>query len=308
MILIFSLMISMASAQTSQRAYELAREKKWPEALSEATSATVSNPNDGKAWFMLGLVQERTEKLSESLESYNKYLALNPDPKVAEAVQTRLADIRPRANLQNQDRYGKSSNGFFFEKQLSYAPKFVAEVNGKLTTPFSFGFNFGLGSVGYRRATGSYTENIKAPASHQTSPTYNIIAGGGDIIHQELFANFNISLVDPYTTMGDLQLALPLTFGGFMNTLKSNLDGTMYGNVGYDLGIGLAIKGYSRSAFTWYAHGIYHLSIPFWGIRESGYDLGIKNAQNDDVKGSASNFEVAVGINILFGEDLKKHY
>ncbi|MDZ4660622.1 MAG: tetratricopeptide repeat protein [Pseudomonadota bacterium] len=305
---VFAQTTAPAIPDSSFKAYKLIKEKKWREANAVAKNATVAQPNDAEAWFVLGLTEERLENLEDAIKAYEKYLELIPAPAAAEIVVARIAELKPRASHQQQDKYGASSNGFFIEKQLSYKPNFITEINGEMNTPFSFGFSFGMVNVGYRRASGTFKENIKEPASHQASPAYTTITGGGAITHQDLFANIYFSLIDPYTSMGDMQLAMPFTAGLVSNTLEATGNGKRYGNVTYDFGLGLALRGFTRSPLSWYAQGIYHVGIPFWGIRESGYDKGIKNAQGDDIKGNIHNFEISAGITFLFGEDLLKHY
>lgn len=105
-----------------------------------------------------------------------------------------------------------------------------------------------------------------------------------------------------------MQLAIPLSVGGFNNSLQANSNEKKYGNVGMNIGLGLALRGYTRSPFSWYVQGLFNMDIPYWPIRESGFDKGIKNTRNEEVKGGASNFVMAVGVTLLFGEDIKKRY
>lgn len=295
-------------AKSSLEAYKLIKEKKWREANEAASKATKNQPNDAEAWFLLGLTEERLENLSDAIDAYEKYLKLNPAPSAVAAVEARIADLKPRARQQAQDKYGKFANGLFVEKSLMYKPSFVTEIGGKLNTPFSFGFRIGMVTFGYRRASGTYSDNIQAPTTTLTKPAYATIRDGGTITHQQIFANINFSLVDPYTSWGNMQLTLPLSIGGFNNSLKANYDGKKYGNGGLNLGLGLGLVGYTRSPFSWYVQSIYHYGIPYWPIRETGSHQGIKNSHGDAVKGNNINLEVAAGITFLFGEKLTKHY
>lgn len=311
LVLLLSLIQSRGWCETavvgsSYKAYSLVKEKKWSEAREEAARATKSQPHDAEAWFLLGLSEERLEHLSAALEAYKQYLKLNPPAAAAQNVQGKMDELRPRARHQLEDKFGRTSNGFFVEKSLAYNPNFVHEINGSLGKPFALGFNFGKVFLGYRLASGTFTETINAPQSNSTA--YTAITGGGKITHQEIFANLDFNLIEPYESWGNLQLTLPLALGGFMNTLKTTSPSKTYGNVGYDFGLGLGVRGFTRSFFSWYAQGIYHVGIPFWGIREGGQDKGIRNAHNEDVKGNITGFEFSVGVSFLFGEDLAKHY
>ena len=316
--LIISLSLNFAPAQTVMsseplssgsplKAYGLARETKWPEARNEAEGATKSNPNDAKAWFILGVAEERLENLSAAVIAFDKYLTLTAATPAAKAVRDELPAIKNRSKLKDEDTYGITSNGFFIEKSLGYAPAYVAEFHGKFSTPIGFGFNFGKVYLGYRQLSGTFTEDLKLPDA-SSPPVYSAVSGGGNFMSRQGFANINVSLVDPYTSWGDMQLAMPIYLGFGTNTLKMNSTGRFYGNWTYDMGLGLVLRGYTRSMITWYVQGIYHLGIPFWGFKEWGTDDVIRNAADESIKGSTSGFDTTVGISFLFGAETKKHY
>ncbi len=313
-VLAFSLLIPIYSfAQTqapgsSLRAYKLAKEKRWLEANIEAKSATEAQPKDAEAWFMLGLTEERLEHLSQSVSAYDQYLKLAPSQSVALAVESKMLELKDRAKRQGQDIYGTNSSGIFLEKSFTYSPSFVAEVNGNLTAPFAVGFHWGKGFIGYKRATGTFTDSVKIPNSSGKTLVYNTVSGGGSLSHQELFANIFFSLIDPYTSWGNVQLALPFFAAGYMNTISTNSDSKKYGNVGYDFGLGLALRGFTRSPFTWYVQGIYHIGIPFWAIQEGGSDNAIQNSKSQDIAGNVNGFEVGAGLSFMFGSETSKHY
>jgi len=290
---------------SSLHAYRLAREKRWKEANDEARKATQTQPKDAETWFMLGMTEERLENLSAAATAYEKYLALSPQQTAAEPVRAKLPDLKSRAKRKNEDVYGTQSSGFYFGALPSYNPAFVDQVNGSLGTGFDLGFNFSFIFLGYRRASGSFKEDIKTP-SLSTPITYTTVTGGGKIYHQELYMNAMVSLIDPYTKMGNVQLGLPIYFGGFMNTLE--VGGKKYGNMGFDMGTGLALRGFTRSTFTWYVQGLYHLGLPFWGIRQSSEREPIRNARDEDILGGSNTFELGAGIGFLFGSKVKKHY
>lgn len=309
--LITTLIFNLAAAQTVTpkappksgdpvKAYQLAREIKWTEARTEAENATKSDPQDAKAWFILGVSEERLENLDLAVKAYQKYVALADSTPASKAVQEKLPGLKTRAKTKAEKTYGRTSNGLFFEKSMSYSPSYVDEIGGENSTPFAIGINFGKVYWGYRQFTGNFTADLKVP-DDSVPAVYSTVSGGGDFTSRQLFANINFSLIDPYTKWGNMQLALPFYSAFGTNYLKFNSTGKEYGNWTYDLGIGLALRGYTRSSFTWYVQSIYHIGIPFWKFKEFGTDDPIRNSQDEDIKGSVSGLDTTIGIAYLFG-------
>ncbi len=295
-----------ASAQGSVTAYQLARERKWPEARSEAAAAAKANPADSKAWFMLGVAEERTENLDESAAAYQKYLALNPDPKVAAAVQAKMPELKQRARKKTEDKYNNQSWGFF----VGYSPvaksTMAEQLDSDVKTSMDIGFNFGGFLMGYRRATGTVPA-FKAPQKSLTTGTvpYTTLTGGKQSTG-ELYVAGLIPLIEPYGKWGAAQLGLPLFFGVYSQTIRA--DSRVFGNIAYDVATGLSVKWFTRSPFTVELSGVYHLAIPFWGVRESSDSKTIRNSNNEDIQGRNSGLEMRIGIGLLFGGETPGHY
>ncbi len=315
--MIVSLLFNFAFAQTSTpppaappgtsgKAYELAKQKKWPEARTEAVNATKSNPNDGKAWFMLGLVEERTENLSESAAAYKKYLAMNPDPKVAATISAKVPDLEKRARKKSEAKYNNDTWGLFLGYSPSVQSTMADQLDSDFKTTMDIGMNFGSFIMGYRRGYATIPK-FKAPPIGVTTGTlvYTTITDGKQSFG-ELYVAGLIPMIPPYDKWGGAQLGLPLFFGMYSQNIKAG--DRNFGNIAYDLATGLSVKWFTRSPFTVELAGLYHLAIPFWGVRESSGSKTIRSMKDEDIQGRNSGLELRIGIGLLFGSEPKGHY
>ncbi len=292
---------------SSLKAYGLARERKWAEARIEAVNATQSSPSDPKSWFMLAVVEERIENLSESEAAYRKYLSMNPTPQMAGTVETKLQEVSARANNKEKAIWGLKSNGFFLGFSPTAPTDGIAPLKSSLKSSFDAGFHFGNHSIGLRRGTGSIT-SFRAPVKGVSNTNTYTTVGPASLTYNEMYYSGNVVLIEPYDKWNGLSLALPLVIGGYGYVINAP-GGRNFDNLGYDLGAGLSLKWFSRSSFNIEVSSIYHLGIPLWEPRESSDSKAIRPlVGTDDITGQLSGLEFRVAIGFLFGAETTGHF
>lgn len=163
------------------------------------------------------------------------------------------------------------------------------------------GGNLGSHFIGARFGQGTFSDTVLIPTG-KSSPAFTSVASGGDITSLRFFYDYHIALIDPYTTWGDYSLTLPVGIGMLINEVKAK---GSQDNFGFDADIGIGLRHYSRSWFSWYANAIYHFDLISTGGLGDGGSGAITNTRGEEVSGGAGGLEVGVGLNILFETDYK---
>ncbi len=295
---------------TYGQAKDFAKSGEWAKARDAAEDVTKNDPKEAKNWYLLGVTEQRLEHAEAAATAFQRVLDLEPSGPLARAVSVTLPALKVKGDAELKYKYGPDSSGVFLGYSPSAGIAAARQIDSSATSSVEGGFRLGKFQVGFRYASGDVSK-IYAPqpgtAYTSTAPNYLLNASGGSHTFKELYVNALLPVLDPYGKAGGLQLNIPLFFGGFINSLEmksgvtANGSGKTFGNIGWDFATGLHAMYYTKSPFAVELSGMYHFGFPFWDIRQDGNSEGIQGPNHERVSGGTTGFEVALGLDILFG-------
>jgi hypothetical protein len=289
------------------RALEFAQTKRYNEAAAEAKLFLAKNPDDPEVLLIAAAANHGLENYDEAITAYEKYLAATPPPAAAKAdsVRATVATLKARSNRYKEYEYGNQSNGFM----IGYSPAVSSIVGDKigsdLSSNFDIGFSFGKWGLGFRYGSADTDKIQAAPkgSALDPNPVYTLQA---EIPEHRLYELYSFGIV-PFNDLykpGNLQHSFLWHFGGVQNSLE--VGNRKFGQIGFDLGAGFNARYFTRSPIAFDFSALYHLAIPFWGIREDADSPVIRNRDGDDVNGSSTGYEVRFGVILMFGADTQE--
>lgn len=291
-VLAFAL-IPVVSAQaddapaTYERAKALAKEKKWTEAETVAREATGKDPKNVKAWYLLGVIENRLEKEEETLDAYAKVYDLDRDGLLGQAVAPRVIAEDERI----KHKYGPESSGIFFSYSPVFKTKIASDLGSSLSKAFAGGFRISIFDLGFKSGSGS-VQSIQGNTH---------VSSVGPVSHSfyEFFFELPIPVVKPYTSLGGLGVSIPFFFGFEQNNVTTTV--RTYGTMAGDFASGLQLALFTKSAFLLSVDGLYHVSVPVWEWRADGVSKPIRNSSGNLISTSAAGPEVKIQLTLLFG-------
>lgn len=300
--------VSWSSDALKGVAYEQAltqtENKQWAQAHESSIKATQEDPKSWKAWYLRGVVAERLENFEDADKSYDEFFKLSPPEKAAQAIKPRSYRSKGKAELITVKRYNADNTKFFLGYSPSWKPKLAEELGSNLSTSWDLGFEFAGFFVGGKGGSGTVPGLLVAPRGEvktkTTTPTYSALRTEGKHTFYEFFFGYNFDLNNPYEKLGPIVLSIPLYLSGVMNTIE--IAGRKFGSIGYDGGLGLRARYYTKSWFAADVAGMYHSGFPFWGLREDGTSSPVKSLQGAESKSGMTGFEIRVGIAFLFAQ------
>ena len=286
-------------------AKQLAQSARWSAAQAAGRKLVRQQSSDPRAWYLLGVVEERMAKYGPATRAFAKVAKLQPNGPLGKASASKLAILAPKARRQLQYKYGPASWGLFVGVNPLTQNQLTSELGSSLSSTFDLGFSVNNVSFGYLLGTGSVSEIQAAPEGSASggvgapAQVYSVVHGPGIHTMQELFFTLPFVLVKPYERWGRLQLKIPLQIGGVENTLA--IGGKTFGSLGFDFDSGLQADYFTRSPFVISLEATYHLGMPFWGIRQDGNSPAIKGSGGELVTAGVSGFQIGLSVTFLFG-------
>jgi hypothetical protein len=312
-LIFFSQTLALAGDDPYDQAKDLAKTGQWAQARDLAEQGTQKEPTDAKRWYLLGVVEQRLEHEKAAADAFQKVLEIEPHGPLARAVSVTLPDQKAKGDNEQKYKWGPDSPGFFFSFSPAAGIAAASQMGSSLSTSIEGGFQFQKIQIGFRYGSGTVGK-IFAPAegsdngaTNQPATNYLPNSSGGSHTFKELYMNVLLPVLDPYTSLGGLQLNIPLFLGGFENSvslaqgLTANNSGSTFGNIGWDFATGLQATYYTKSFVAVDLAAMYHWGFPFWNIREDGNTAGIEGPSNQQVTGGTTGFEVSLGVTFLFG-------
>jgi hypothetical protein len=293
-----------APEYTYEQAKALAKESKWDLAEIAAKSVSGGDPKNVQNWFLLGIIENRLEHPIDAADAFSKVTELDPNGALAISLNTKLPELKMKSDEEKKYKYGPESSAFYLEYLPVRGSAIASELQTTLSSSFGLGFRFGKVEVGYRHAGGDVS-NIKAVQKATVTPVpsdWTTVSGTGSLTMQELYFNFLIPIVEPYTSLGGFQFNIPIYMSGVMNTV--NVGDKTYGSLGYDVATGLHLTYFTKTAIAFDLSAMYHLGIPFWSVRDNNANA-IEGSTGTAADGGTTGFEVGLGVTFLFGAPVR---
>jgi tetratricopeptide (TPR) repeat protein len=296
----------------TERARKAIDNKDWPTALDEIRLATQYNPQSQEAWLILGTVAMRLEHNKEALDAFNKYLALKPSAEKAAAVHQRVVELEIRVDKENKqeqekaaaaaksqaERFGPKGAGFIVGFSPSYSPTVSkdGDLHASISKSFDFGFKVNMFDFGLRLGSGTVSDAMTVKDTKNA--VLRTEAGGGKYSLTELYMRGMIPIKEPEEGKPGPEFAVPLHFGGFLNSVKFTKS---YWNMGFNLGTGGMFRYYTNSNFAFDLMALYNLSLPFFAMENNETEVEtLYNPKGNKVYGNLAGLEMRAGITILF--------
>ena len=303
------LAVSVVHAETAlvqysfESAKQLAKESKWEQAEAVAEKVSSHEPKNVQNWYLLGVIENRLENPIDAANAFSKVVELDPRGPLAKSLDGKLSEFKAKSVAEKEFKYGSESSGFMLEFIPALGSALANQVGVTLGNTFGIGFKIGKLQIAYRRGTADVSKIFAVPLSPQNlnpKPSdYRALTGTGSFTMQELYFNYLIPIVEPYQGLSGLAISLPIFMGVVMNTVK--LGSNTFGSVGYDLASGVHLNYYTRSPFLFDLGALYHVGLPFWGIRDTNSNV-IEGSSGTLADAGVSGFELSLGVTFLFGK------
>ncbi len=286
------------------RARQLASQKSWGPAREAALEATEREPGNARAWFLLGIIEERLGHAGPGAAAYGKAADLEPGSPLGKAAAERRATLGAKADGEARATYNQDSAGFSLEyvPRLSPGPGYGGRLGDKLESAFGLGFRAGAGTGNFalmmRYASGKVPQFTSPAAGSGGTPT---TITNADHQFYELRLEFALPLVKPYGKLGLVSLDLPLSVNIAYATLKASgkeaAEDALLGVSG-----GLRVSLYTRSPFLFSAAALYTFTKSA-GMNQYGHDP-VRGPTGLEASGKFTGLEFLVGMTLLFGNTL----
>jgi tetratricopeptide (TPR) repeat protein len=286
------------------RARQLASQKSWEPAREAALEATELEPGNARAWYLLGVIEERLGHAGSGASAYGKAADLEGGSPLGKAAAERRKTLGAKADGDARASYNQESAGFSVEyvPRLSPGPGYGGRLGDKVENAFGLGFRAGSGTgnlaLMMRYASGKVPRYTSPAATPGGTPT---LFTNGDHQFFEFRFEFAVPVVKPYGKLGlvglDLPLSLNIAYATLKATGKKTCEDALFGVSG-----GLRVSLYTRSPFLFSAAALYNFTKTA-GMSEYGHDP-VRGPTGLSASGTFSGLEVRVGLTLLFGNTL----